>query len=127
VGVRTATLRCLIVDDNVRFGRIASVLLESGGLDVVGVVTSADHAVSRVEQLRPDVVLVDVDLGGRSGFEVARRLARERRSPDLILISAYDEHEYQDLIDVSPAVGFISKLDLTAAAVRELVWRRGSA
>ena len=127
MGVRAATLRCLIVDNNVRFGRIASLLLERGGLDVVAVVTSADDAVSRVEQLRPEVVLVDVDLGGQSGFEVARRLARERRRADVILISAYDEHEYRDLIDASPAVGFISKLELTAAAVQELVWRRGTA
>jgi DNA-binding response OmpR family regulator len=120
-------LRCVIVDDNARFGEVASAYLESEGIDVVGVATSIDDGMSCVGRLRPDVTLVDVDLGGESGFDLARRLADadSRTRPTVILISAYDQREYEDLIDASPAIGFIPKLELSAETIEELLWRRG--
>ena len=68
-------MRCVIVDDNLGFLHAARLLLEQEGLQVVGVATSGDEALRAVTELRPDVTLVDIDLGGESGFDVARRLA----------------------------------------------------
>jgi PleD family two-component response regulator len=67
-------LRCLIVDDNPGFLHAASALLEQEGVRVVGVASTGAEAVRRAAELRLDVTLLDVDLGGESGFDVARQL-----------------------------------------------------
>ena len=113
-------LRCLIVDDNGGFRDAARSLLEREEIEVVGVASNSAEARSSVEELRPDVVLVDIALGSESGFELAQALARED-GPTLILISTLAEADFVDLIAESPAVGFIAKSELSARAVRDLV------
>ena len=117
-------MRCLIVDDNLEFGRAARKLLEDGGIVVVGIATTADDAVRDVEALQPDVALLDINLGAESGFDVARRLAELRRvvdRPAMIFISTDDGAEYADLIESSPAVGFVHKTDLSAHTIQALL------
>ncbi len=113
-------LRCLIVDDNGGFRDAARSLLEREEIEVVGVASNSAEARSRVAELHPEVVLVDIALGAESGFELSRALAREG-GPKLILISTLPEVDFVDLIAASPAVGFIAKSELSARAVRELV------
>jgi CheY-like chemotaxis protein len=116
-------LRSLIVDDNAEFVEAARGLLEGQGLVVVGAVSSGDEAVRQAEFLRPDVVLMDIDLGDESGFDVACRLASGcgHHRPKVILISTHDRSEFADLIEASPALGFIAKTDLSAAAILSVV------
>jgi DNA-binding NarL/FixJ family response regulator len=119
-------LRTLIVDDSRGFLDAARSLLERGGLDVVGVADTPEEALKRVAALKPEVVLVDIDLGGASGFDLARELvARNSDSQRVILISAYSETDFSDLIEESPVVGFIPKTELSADAVRNLVAAEG--
>jgi two-component system nitrate/nitrite response regulator NarL len=113
-------LRCLIVDDNGGFRDAARSLLEREEIEVVGVASNSAEARSRVAELDPEVVLVDIALGAESGFELARWLARGG-GPKLILISTLPELDFVDLIAASPAVGFIAKSELSARAVRALV------
>ena len=116
------TLRSLLVDDNARFLAAARELLEREGLDVVGVASTSADALQLVEALEPDVCLVDIDLGTESGFELARQLATgENHSPRVVLISAYPERDFADMIADSPAVGFLSKPELSAARVRAIL------
>src|ERR1700704_4996028 len=116
------SLSCLIVDDNAGFLRSARLLLEREGINVVAVASSGDEARRHTAELSPDVVLLDVDLGTESGFEVAGRLnADPGTSPsDLIMISIHGEEDLADLIAASPAVGFIPKSHLSARAIRDL-------
>jgi CheY-like chemotaxis protein len=118
-------LRCLIVDDNAGFLRSARLLLEREGLDVVAVASDGDEARRRTEELRPDVVLLDVDLGAENGFEVAGRMHADPgpAPPHLIMISIHGEEDLADLIAASPAVGFIAKSHLSAGAIRDLLDR----
>ena len=116
-------LRCVIVDDSPRFLDAARGLLEREGVTVVGVASTGSDAIQRIRELRPDVTLLDIDLGTESGFEVARRLHREAGpgpSP-VILISTHDEQDFADLIAASPVLGFLSKAALSASAVRDLL------
>jgi len=116
-------LRCLIVDDSKVFQDAARSLLEIGGITVVGIASNGTEALQLVEKLRPDVTLLDVDLGGVSGFEVARRIHRETSPPraPVILISTHREADYADLIAASPVIGFLPKSSLSAQAIRELL------
>jgi DNA-binding NarL/FixJ family response regulator len=114
-------LRCLIVDDSARFLEAAGALLEREGIAVVGVASTSAEALRRAEELRPDVTLVDIDLGGESGFELARRLAEKPATPPVILISTRSEDELSELLEAGPALGFISKADLSAQAIRDVL------
>jgi DNA-binding NarL/FixJ family response regulator len=114
--------RVLIVDDNRLFLEAARGLLEREGLRVVGVAATSAEALQRAEELQPEVVLVDIRLGGESGFDLARRLAEQQREgPAVILISTYSEADFVDLIDESPARGFLPKPGLSADAIRRIV------
>jgi CheY-like chemotaxis protein len=116
-------LRCLIVDDSTPFLAAARRWLERQGITVVGVASTVAEAVRQAAELRPDVVLVDIDLGGVSGFEVARQLQGTSGgdSFQVILISAYAEEDYAELIAASSAVGFLPKTTLSGQRIRELV------
>jgi CheY-like chemotaxis protein len=120
-------LRCLIVDDSPRFLDAARGLLERQGVTVVGVASNSTDALQRAEQLRPDVTLVDIDLGGESGLELARRLHDpDGRAPaPVILISTHAEQDYAELIAASPAVGFLAKTALSGDAIRGLLAGHG--
>jgi DNA-binding NarL/FixJ family response regulator len=118
------TLRCLLVDDSPRFLGAAHDHLEREGIVVVGVATTIAQALDQAERLRPDVALVDIDLAGESGFELAR-LLRQPGGPAVILISTHSEEDFADLIAASPAVGFLSKNALSAAAIRDLLAGHG--
>ena len=118
-------LRCLIVDDSVRFVDEARGLLEQEGVSVVGFATTGDEAVRLANELRPDLALVDISLGAESGFDVARRLADigHTAPPEIIFVSTYEEQEFRGSIDASPAVGFVAKTELSAERIRRLLAR----
>jgi DNA-binding NarL/FixJ family response regulator len=118
-------LRCLIVDDRPGFSDAARELLEGQGVTVVGLAASSAEAVRSVQKLRPDVALVDIDLGEDSGFDLARRLAAnaDGGAPRVILISTHDEQEFAKLIESSPAVGFLAKTELSAERIYQLLER----
>ncbi len=116
-------MRCLIVDDSAGFVDAARGLLECEGLSIVGVASTGAEALRLFEEIRPDVTLVDINLGGESGFELAEQLHRvdwSTPSP-VILISTHAAEDFADMIETSPAAGFLSKSALTGAAIRDLV------
>ena len=116
-------LRCFIVDDAAHFLDVAASLLQREGINVVGTASTSAEAVQEVERLRPDVILIDIDLGGESGLELARRLAdTDGGMPaKAIMISAHAEGDFSELIEASPAVGFLQKSDLSAEAVHAIL------
>ncbi|HEY2313516.1 MAG TPA: response regulator [Streptosporangiaceae bacterium] len=115
--------RVLIVDDSRLFLEAARALLEREGVRVVGVAGTSAQALRQAQELRPDVVLVDIVLGDESGFDVARRLGEHSDGADLaiILMSSYSEADFADLIAASPAAGFLPKPELSAGAIQRIV------
>lgn len=100
---------------------MARALLEREGITVAGVARGCGEAVERAQELRPDVVLIDISLGRESGFDVARRLAGDGQAATLIMISTHSETDYAELIAESPVAGFVAKASLSAAAIQRIV------
>ena len=111
------------MDDDAGFRAEVCGLLEEEGVEVVGSAASGAEAVRKVASLRPDVALVDINLRGESGFDLARQMrdGAGGAAPNVILISTHDESEYADLIDASPAAGFLAKTDLSAMTIRRIL------
>jgi CheY-like chemotaxis protein len=116
-------LRCLIVDDNPEFLRAARALLEQEGMRVVGEASTSAEALRRAAELRPDVTLVDINLGSESGFDLVERLveAPGHGAGRLILVSTHAAEDFADLIEASPAIGFLGKPTLSAQAITDLL------
>ena len=116
-------LRCLVVDDSRPFLAAARALLERQGLAVAGVAANGAEALQLAMSLRPDVVLVDIGLGDESGLDLVARLRAESAwsPPPVILILTRAQEDYADLIAGTGAIGFLPKLELSAAAVRDLI------
>jgi DNA-binding NarL/FixJ family response regulator len=107
----------LIVDDQPGFRSLARRLLSSGGFDVVGEAGDGRAAVTAVRRLRPDVVLLDIQLPDIDGFEVLARLRDRPAGPAVVLTSTRDRADYGERVDRCGASGFIPKAELSGAAV----------
>jgi DNA-binding NarL/FixJ family response regulator len=87
----------------------------------VGEAADALSALDAVGRLRPDVVVLDIQLPDLDGFDVARRLAEAGDPPVIVLVSSRDNSAYRRRLADSPARGFIPKSDLSGAAIAALV------
>jgi DNA-binding NarL/FixJ family response regulator len=111
----------LIVDDHPSFRATARLLLDGDGYTVVGEAETGTSAVTKALQLRPELVLLDVNLPDIDGFEVARRLTAQEEAPAVVLVSSRDGRDFGPLVERCGARGFIGKADLSGDAIRELV------
>lgn len=111
----------LIVDDHEAFRDAARSLLETEGFDIVGEAAGGCDALTEAERLRPDVVLLDIQLPDLDGFAVADRLAVTAAAPDVVLISSREAATYGDRLTSAPARGFLAKRDLSGAALADLL------
>src|SRR6516164_9509547 len=120
-------IRVVIVDDNPDFLDSARRLLEHQGVRVVGVASTNADAVRCVQELLPDVTLVDVNLAEESGFDVAEALHEidDGAAAPVILISTHAEPDLTDMIEASPAIGFVAKSALSARAIAAALARGG--
>ena len=109
----------LIVDDHARFRRSARRLLEFEGYEVVGEAADGSGALKAAAALRPDVVLLDVNLPDTTGFVVAAEL--RGTGSRVVLISDRDASEIAPFTDEVGALGFLPKNALSGAALAELL------
>ena len=95
---------------------------------MVGVASTSEEALRRVEDVKPDVVLIDVDLGDESGFNLARQFQSETSlDPSrVILISTYAEEDLRDLITAAPVAAFLSKSRISARAIHQILGDTGA-
>jgi DNA-binding NarL/FixJ family response regulator len=111
----------LIVDDHSGFRSWTRSLLETEGFPVIGEAADGKSALATARALRPELVLLDVMLGDTTGFVVAKELARLPSPPAVILISSREASDFGDAIGRSPALGFISKPELSGWRLRALL------
>jgi DNA-binding NarL/FixJ family response regulator len=111
----------LIVDDHDGFRAGARALLEADGFDVLGEAADGESAVEQARRLRPQVVLLDVQLPGIDGFAVAEQLAAEPSAPAVVLISSRGEAAFRSRLATTPARGFITKAEFTGECLASLL------
>jgi DNA-binding NarL/FixJ family response regulator len=111
------------VDDSPTFCAAVQRTLETAGMTVVGTAATLTEAVEAARRHRPDLALVDVDLGGESGFDVVEALHRAQASPRpaVILVSTHDLEDFADMVEASSAVGFLQKFELSADLIRQML------
>ena len=113
------SMRCLLIDDNRTFLETARSILNRQGVTVAGTASCTAEALRQASVLRPEVAIVDIGLGGESGFDLARELASGGIA--VILTSTSAAADYADLIADNPAAGFLPKAELSAAGIRRIL------
>ena len=85
-------IRIVIADDHPVFRRgLCMVIASDPALKVVGEAENGDEAIARINELRPDVALLDIDMPGQNGFDVARQLQSLRIQPAIIFLTMHDD------------------------------------
>jgi DNA-binding NarL/FixJ family response regulator len=116
-------LRLLIVDDHASFRVFARRLLSLDGFDVVGEAADGAAAIRAAQRLRPDVVLLDVQLPDMDGFRVADALAAGGGASAVVLVSSRSREDYGAQIALSNARGFVAKSELSGDSLRRVLHR----
>ncbi|MGZ4202055.1 MAG: response regulator [Thermoleophilaceae bacterium] len=111
----------LIVDDHPSFRMSARMLLQSEGYEVIGEAENGEEAVVAALKLRPDWVLLDVNLPDIDGFEVASRITAEEGAPVVVITSSRDGSDFGPLVERSGARGFVAKSELSGQALEDML------
>ncbi len=111
----------LVVDDSAAFRMSAQTLLRARGYEVVGVAEDVASALEATARLRPDCVLLDVNLPDGDGLTTAGRLPTDGYAPAVVLVSTLDAAALGDAVERSGARGFVPKAELASPRLVELL------
>ena len=118
--VARAQVGVLVVDDQDPYRRAMSAVVdETEGFAVIGAVATGEESVAAVTELRPDLVLMDVNLPGIDGIQAAREISAVASPPVVVLLSTYDEEDFD--LSGCGAAAYISKSALSPARLLQ-VW-----
>jgi DNA-binding NarL/FixJ family response regulator len=114
----TPAITCLIADDHPAVVEAVADVLVENGIDVVGRSRDGDEAVEKIQELKPQVALLDLRMPRMSGIEVARRVARSSPDTAVILYTAFGERALLTEALDAGARGFVMKEAPLAEVVR---------
>jgi len=104
------SVRVLIVDDQEPFRIAARMVVDvTDGFDVVGEAESGEDSVTMADELRPDLVLMDVNLPGINGLDATRQILSASDAVVVLLLSTYEEEEYAPRAAECGAAAYIPK------------------
>jgi len=115
----------LFVDDQKDLREMAQMLLAKGGFfKVVGEAQDGGSALAQMESLKPNVVLLDIELPDVYGVEVCVRIRRDFPGTAVVIMSAHNERVYRDEALKAGAIDFIPKFELTARRLQQALQQR---
>jgi DNA-binding NarL/FixJ family response regulator len=119
-----AKIRILLTDDHTLFRQgLRTLLAAEPDMEIVGEASNASEAITFAQELRPDVVLMDVGMPGLSSFEATRQIRKQRPETRVIFLSMYDDEDYlSESVEIG-ASGYILKespADQLVSAIREV-------
>lgn len=119
--VNIIPVNILLVDDSNVFLETASKFLASSGwINILGLASSAEESFEKVEELNPDLVLMDLAMPGIGGVQATRYLKRNINSPKILVLSIYNDPGYSELVKTAGADGFLSKSEFGAKILSEI-------
>ena len=124
-----AKIRILLTDDHTLFRQgIRTLIAAEPDMEVCGEASNAAEAIAEAQELRPDVVLMDIGMAGISSFEATRQIRKARPETRVLFLSMYDDEDYlAECVDIG-ANGYVLKdspADQLITAIRE-AYRGGS-
>jgi len=119
-------VRVLIVDDQPPFRDASRMVVEmTDGFEVAGEAINGEQAIEMTERLKPDLVLMDVQMPGIDGIEATRQIAELSDAPRIVVMSTHESGDYADTAVAAGAAAFIPKSEFGMDALEEL-WRTGT-
>jgi DNA-binding NarL/FixJ family response regulator len=121
-----ADVRVLIVDDQLPFREAARMVVEmTDGFEVAGEAGDGEEGVEMTQALKPDLVLMDVQMPGIDGLEATRRIRELDDAPNVVVMSTHESGDYRETALDAGAHTFIPKSEFSMKALEEL-WRQAS-
>jgi DNA-binding NarL/FixJ family response regulator len=118
-------LKVLLVDDHERFRQsVVSFLNEQSFIEIVGEAVNGEEAIAQTEQLQPDLVLMDLDIGGRDGFQATREIKLRVPRTRVVILSIHNGEAYRRMAWRHAADGFIDKSSMKSALLEVLLSER---
>jgi DNA-binding NarL/FixJ family response regulator len=118
-------VRVLIVDDQAPFlAALRAVVARLGEFTLVGEATSGEEAVDLAAETKPDLVLMDINMGGIDGLEATARIVKERPDTLVVLVSTYTLEQLPPHARTCGAAAYLNKDELSPRAVRR-IWADG--
>ncbi|MEU1599701.1 response regulator transcription factor [Streptomyces sp. NPDC005708] len=109
------------MDDHAEFRALAGELVAAAGLEVAALCPDGQSALEAVAALRPQVVLLDIQLPDISGFDLIPQIMSLSEGVCIVLVSTRDATDYGRRVAMSGATGFIPKEELSVAALAAVI------
>lgn len=120
------SVRVLIVDDQPPFREAARMVVEmTDGFEVAGEAENGEAAVAMAVELKPDLVLMDVQMPGFDGLEATRRIMKEPHPPKILVMSTHESGDYAGPAEAAGAIGFVPKSEFSMAVLAQ-TWERSA-
>ena len=90
-------LKLIIADDHHIFRKgILSIVSEDESIEITGEAANGDDALKLIEEMKPDIAILDIDMPGLSGLDVARKVKSEKLPVKIVILTIHKDKEYFD-------------------------------
>ena len=120
--MQAVSVRVVIADDHVLFAEaLRAILSADERIEVVGLAASGQEAVSQVEELGPDVVLMDISMPGVDGIEATRRICGSGSPTKVLMVTGSDARQDFDAARAAGAAGYVTKDKIAAELIGAII------